>query len=202
MRLFFTVIFLTVSFVRAEAVEIPFDQLVTIEGPFSDYGGNVPVTVDLFPSRLIELAYSGLTSPESAFSFSGSISGLFSLGGSSFNYCFQSVPGPCGDFVPVSGFIIGPPAPIVWNGTLVVYDVFDPSGSGQIISGSLDPRLFFGLDINLPNGFTVASAVPEPSTWTVLLIGFAAIGVASRRHARPQILNRISSSASAGPSGG
>ena len=39
------------------------------------------------------------------------------------------------------------------------------------------------LDLELPDGFSVA-AVPEPSTWAMLLIGFAAIGFAGYRKSR------------------
>jgi hypothetical protein len=36
---------------------------------------------------------------------------------------------------------------------------------------------------------TVASAVPEPSTWAMLLLGFAGIGVmAYRRKAKPALM--------------
>jgi hypothetical protein len=41
----------------------------------------------------------------------------------------------------------------------------------------------FQLSVTLPDGFSI-SGVPEPSTWPMLLIGFAAIGFAGYRKSR------------------
>jgi hypothetical protein len=52
---------------------------------------------------------------------------------------------------------------------------------------SFDPDLsyYFSIYATLPDGYSVA-AVPEPSTWAMLLIGFAGIGFASYRRSRRQ----------------
>lgn len=79
-------------------------------------------------------------------------------------------------------------------------------GAGNTLLGTFNPLVspnggdFFGLtstdsifriDIGQPGGFAVvdnvqfsASAVPEPSTWAMLLMGFGGIGVALRRQRR------------------
>jgi hypothetical protein len=44
----------------------------------------------------------------------------------------------------------------------------------------------FDIFVSLPDGFTIAAPVPEPSTWAMLLIGFAGIGFAAYRKQRDQ----------------
>ena len=44
----------------------------------------------------------------------------------------------------------------------------------------------FQVSVTLPDGFSIEGigGVPEPSTWAMLLIGFAAIGIAGYRKSR------------------
>ena len=76
-------------------------------------------------------------------------------------------------------------------------------GAGNVLLGTFNPNVasgggsFFGLTstdafvqvkISQPSGFAVidnvqwSGAVPEPGTWAMMLLGFAAIGVAFRRN--------------------
>jgi PEP-CTERM motif-containing protein len=48
--------------------------------------------------------------------------------------------------------------------------------TGADVPGGL--ASYFALDFTLPDGLSVA-AVPEPSTWAMLLIGFASVGFLS-----------------------
>jgi hypothetical protein len=45
----------------------------------------------------------------------------------------------------------------------------------------------YTLDISAGIGNLGVSAVPEPATWAMLLIGFAGIGFASYRRSRPSL---------------
>jgi hypothetical protein len=89
--------------------------------------------------------------------------------------CISQNPGPCANSrgfstmeitktyndLSVSAFIIASPLP---QGTLA--------------------SSFFGVEVTLPDGFSLvdlAAPVPEPSTWAMLLIGFAGIGFATCR---------------------
>ncbi|MBL8655098.1 MAG: PEP-CTERM sorting domain-containing protein, partial [Alphaproteobacteria bacterium] len=54
-------------------------------------------------------------------------------------------------------------------------------------------NIFFALDISNANGrqvqtgnvgATIASGVPEPSTWAMMLVGFAGLAMATRRRQR------------------
>lgn len=89
------------------------------------------------------------------------------------------------------------------SSTDVAYNIL-VYGAGNTLLGTFNPLVspnggdFFGLtstdaifriDVGLPNGYAVVdnvqfSAVPEPGTWTMLLLGFAAIGSALRRQRR------------------
>jgi hypothetical protein len=50
-------------------------------------------------------------------------------------------------------------------------------------SSQIDPSRYFELQAFLPEGFSITAAapVPEPSTWAMLLIGFAGIGFMAYR---------------------
>jgi hypothetical protein len=54
-------------------------------------------------------------------------------------------------------------------------------GRGEVIEGSGVGPITAQLDLELPDGFTVASSVPELSTWTMLLIGFCGFGLMAYR---------------------
>jgi hypothetical protein len=83
--------------------------------------------------------------------------------------------------------VVVPPAPVV-DPVVAVVDPSAPSGlpSGDPTGGSpigpIDP-------IGLPGGGAPggASAVPEPSTWAMLLLGFAGLGYAASRRSKTPI---------------
>ena len=73
-------------------------------------------------------------------------------------------------------------------------NIFDPNirftGFGpQLFSGSLDnPTLTTGTFVlNDASAFLSVTAIPEPTTWAMLLLGFAAVGVVIRRKARVRV---------------
>jgi hypothetical protein len=74
-------------------------------------------------------------------------------------------------------------------------DCDKPQGdSNQICAMFFDPDLFVGFD-TLNGDYalsynSIASAIPEPSTWALFIIGFGAIGFASRRRARAEHISR------------
>jgi hypothetical protein len=64
-----------------------------------------------------------------------------------------------------------------------------PDGGLTEISGFIDPTFELvtpepGLELVLSRGVESASAVPEPSTWAMLLIGFVSLGYAACRRAK------------------
>ena len=95
--------------------------------------------------------------------------------------------GGFGGFSAAAGFNAGTGAPGTYfqlDGSLVNGALID-GGPNALISNSNigDPgRFVFGVR----NGLVVIPAIPEPGTWAMMLLGFAAIGVAMRRGRRQQ----------------
>ncbi len=70
---------------------------------------------------------------------------------------------------------------------------FRPTGSGVQITGLIDPMFstsaLGGYFIFSPGVFDATASVPEPSTWAMMLLGFAGIGfMAYRRKAKPALM--------------
>jgi hypothetical protein len=95
-----------------------------------------------------------------------------------------------------------PPAPLdVFTGANVTLNSFDVAG-GQIVTGYFESTFAGGSSLNLwplhwdavlqgPTGNTVTSLgaatytlIPEPSTWAMMLLGFAGLGYAGYRASR------------------
>jgi hypothetical protein len=107
----------------------------------------------------------------------------------------------------------GPYSLFLWNGTSWVFDAtlaantlfnFGGTGVSQFEVLGIDPSL--GLDPNNPVAFVTAltfegtgtftgtmtpvvAAVPEPSTWAMMILGFAGVGfMAYRRGSKPALM--------------
>jgi hypothetical protein len=109
----------------------------------------------------------------------------------------------------------GPYSLFLWNGASWVFDTtlaanslfnFGPNGVGQFEVLGIDPSL--GLDPNNPVAFvtaltfegtgtftgtmmpvTISTDVPEPSTWAMMILGFAGVGfMAYRRKSKPALI--------------
>jgi PEP-CTERM motif-containing protein len=69
-----------------------------------------------------------------------------------------------------------------------------PLGSGSIgeyttAGATVNARLISGLGVAFPAGIAIASgpsAIPEPSTWAMMLLGFAGVGFAAYRRRSPK----------------
>jgi hypothetical protein len=112
---------------------------------------------------------------------------------------------------------IGNPTPYdlyLWNGTSFVFDttlgadkVFDFGNGGvsEFEVLGIDPKL--GIDPTNPTAFItgltfegagsftgtmtpITTSIPEPSTWAMMLIGFAGLGYAGYRRARTGVVSR------------
>jgi hypothetical protein len=78
-------------------------------------------------------------------------------------------------------FVGEQPQQLSWHSAALVSGVLS-------FTSTLPPDASLELFVDLPTGYSVAP-VPEPSTWAMLLIGFAAIGFAGRWRNRNATLN-------------
>jgi hypothetical protein len=80
------------------------------------------------------------------------------------------------------------------NGAVLVGDFLDPLGAISANHAVIDGRVFGGdsVDLGLVSGVTLnapISAVPEPSTWAMMIFGFAGIGFMTyRRKSKPALM--------------
>jgi hypothetical protein len=160
---------------------IPLGTDANIMGPFSpDPSVNIQVILDVERTN-VPLPF---IIPSSS---TGVYVGFFvdiylTAGGSSIidQVCGGNVPGPCG-----GGF-----TPIGQNFLYLNKDnhTLEAISSGLVFLSSISNQVFpdadpyFEVVTSLSDDFTIA--VPEPSTWAMLLIGFAAVGFAGYRKAR------------------
>jgi hypothetical protein len=56
---------------------------------------------------------------------------------------------------------------------------------GHVVAGTNTIQLVDQTDFLLPAGVSVTVSAPEPSTWAMMLLGFAGLGFAAYRRARP-----------------
>jgi PEP-CTERM motif len=175
MRWFFLALMFFVS--PAIAVEIPLNQLIEINGPIDNSN---PFPIFTLSAGL--LAYPNpippgdFPAPYDQYGFQATV-GIST--GQIIYFCGENLPGSCGA-TPTSVTLNN------FNGLPFYFSVgagghtyfFDPL-TGEV-DGSSIPLSDFVINVGVPTGFTV-TAVPEPSTWAMLLIGFAGIGFAARR---------------------
>jgi hypothetical protein len=83
--------------------------------------------------------------------------------------------------------------PVAVNGGVDFFGFTDTSAFSSVtISRPCDPTAgcdFYGVDVVSMNAATVNSAVPEPSTWAMMILGFVGLGfMAYRRKAKPALM--------------
>jgi PEP-CTERM motif len=83
--------------------------------------------------------------------------------------------------MPTATFIVTGDIPKITISTFFDYFFFDTSNP-YFQPDLLPGKTFVDLEITT-DGFSFAAAVPEPSTWVILLIGFAGLGFAGHRRA-------------------
>jgi hypothetical protein len=93
----------------------------------------------------------------------------------------------------VSGSYAIPFTASIQNGVpyvlLVYVDAYAGLSGGPFPGGSASINDPFQLDVPLGVTATFASSVPEPSTWAMLLLGFAGLGfLAYRRKSKPALM--------------
>jgi choice-of-anchor A domain-containing protein len=80
------------------------------------------------------------------------------------------------------------------NGAVLAGDFLDPLGTISANHAVIDGRIFGGDSVNLGivSGVTLnapVAAVPEPSTWAMMILGFAGVGfMAYRRKSKPALM--------------
>lgn len=88
----------------------------------------------------------------------------------------------------------------LWGGTLLASNVFNAAGVYQdadplTVTGPWSETVRYSLNFagstGTFNGTANLSAVPEPATWALMLLGFGGIGAALRRHRNPVRLAQI-----------
>ncbi|SDJ62633.1 PEP-CTERM protein-sorting domain-containing protein [Bradyrhizobium lablabi] len=105
------------------------------------------------------------------------------------NGCPSAAPNPTGAFIPNNEVQMVANTPYLVQLTVLL----DPTSSGVQISGSIDPvfstDIVGGHFIYSPGVFDVATAVPESSTWAMMILGFAGVGfMAYRRKSKPALM--------------
>jgi hypothetical protein len=88
-----------------------------------------------------------------------------------------------GSFSTTVSFQAGPPVEVSDSARFLVSSLLTSQGFG-IATGSVTLGLVLPDGLSVAGEEPIASAIPEPSTWAMLLIGFAGIGFAAYRKRR------------------
>ena len=88
-----------------------------------------------------------------------------------------------GPFQLLFRFKLAPPVEVSDSARFLVSSLLTSQGFG-IATGSVTLGLVLPDGLSVAGEEPIASAVPEPSTWAMLLIGFAGIGFAAYRKRR------------------
>lgn len=119
-----------------------------------------------------------------------------------YSSCWGNGPGGCINSHPSSTLTLSDYALNVVSGRNILIGL-DVTASSQTLAGStadafIDPMFSFDLSHFDPTGFSLefspgitqsVSAVPEPSTWAMMLLGFAGVGFMTyRRRAKPAVM--------------
>jgi hypothetical protein len=79
-------------------------------------------------------------------------------------------------------------ANIIWfpeSSGVTTYSI--TTSTGEVVEGSGVGPIQAQLDLELPDGFSVAASVPEPSTWAMMILGFTGLGFMAYRRKNPAI---------------
>jgi hypothetical protein len=163
----------------ASALIVTNGETVTVSGPFtSDPFGPIAILT-------ATLVVNATISPEGFFQVAqyGWNAGA-SIDGAGLMACASNNPGPCGEGDPSEvTLIFSSPATFTVSTSFAPF-IVDPLHAlppGFTISGTTSVDLEV---IGEGDAFSIAEAVPEPSTWAMLMIGFAGIGFAGYRKRR------------------
>jgi len=184
MRYFFFVLLLLTPSAHADTIlTIPLNQLYQVNEP-------VPIEFDIgIQVQYIGSGYVQMMGDQTGWTAFFNISPP----SATLELCRSSNPGPC-TVTPSSGLIVlnqngaGDNQFEITGGQVNRY-VNNYGYGGQTTPGDsfFSPESFDAV-IDLPDGYTI-TAVPEPSTWAMMILGFAGISfVAYRRKAKPASL--------------
>jgi hypothetical protein len=170
----------------AEALIVTNGQSVEIYGPFNPdpFGIDHDVIVNAYIEVNTNYPYYQYHYPiQAGFHATASITN----GLSTMSSCASNNPGPCEPYNPHTIADITAASPIIYVETSFQPFYYDPNNSTHPDTTEFG-QVFVDLEIsNLDFTIGVVGAVPEPSTWAMLLIGFAAMGVAGYRRSRRDI---------------
>jgi PEP-CTERM motif len=176
--LFFTISFCSIA--SCETFQIPIDGSGQIIGPFpSDPYSSTPVSFSFTSDIPIPPA-----DPSSPLEIRGySLTINIATGDGlpvELSSCFSTAPGPCNS--PTTNNTIGAVTQTLDTYSVFTQLLFFSEGSLTIGNPVGDVMVF----ATLPDGFSVTNAVPEPSTWAMMILGFAGLGFMAYRRKNNQ----------------
>lgn len=184
MRWIFVILVLFGRLTAASAdtvVDLPLGQTVEIVGPYTpNLIINIPVTLSAYGPVLYPIPQGSGVPYLDGFQYLVSVGN--GLANTTFEVCAENTPGPCSVY-PASGVVsLGS----IFGDELTIsnagfYNFFEDLTSGAFYSSYTPPAgSYVTVLATLPDGYSIA-AIPEPSTWAMLLIGFAGIGAIGYR---------------------
>jgi hypothetical protein len=165
---------------QLRADELISGEEYTLTGPANTSFFLIPVdgTATITPATIPPGAVPG---PGDQFGYQVS---FYVNGGESFGSCAQNSPGPCGN-LPSSGYVFFFGEPTVFSVNASGYSYYYNAQTGDYVNDPF-PQSAFEISIGLPPGFSIfpgsIAAVPEPSTWIMMIIGFLLMGSSWLRH--------------------
>jgi hypothetical protein len=172
-------------------VEVSLGQLFEVSGPFQNLPQQQPldITWQAKASGNFVPEPSGIVFSDPSQNQGGYRLTIVGLGdvfnhGPILDFCD---PANCSGFVSVGDVFVGPPL----FGTTLSFgyeytgEFFSPE-TGLIVTHVLPTDATLQIFVSVPDGFSLTtSAVPEPSTWAMMILGFAGIGFMAYRKKNP-----------------